>query len=158
MAKAKDRKSVGYYTIKDILKEAKARFKIKGSYDDVAIDQYIRRTISKIEQPTVFNDENRNQFKSLHDDKKKDYSKQPHYYTRNAVEVVLDKMYDYLYRKKADKSLFDKSVQKLIKDNVEEFKAQDKQLQQRIKRAGLSLEEYYTLQNDKHLELMSLFR
>ena len=71
MAKAKDRKSVGYYTIKDILKEAKARFKIKGSYDDVAIDQYIRRTISKIEQPTVFNDENRNQFKSLHDDKKR---------------------------------------------------------------------------------------
>ncbi len=159
MAKAKDRKSVGYYTIKDILKEAKARFKIKGSYDDVAIDQYIRRTISKIEQPTVFIDEKRIQFESLHDDKKKRYSKKPHYYTRNAVEVVLDKMYDYLYGKKADKSLFDKSVQKLIKDNVEEFKAQDKQLQQRIKRAGLSLEEYYTLQNDKAFgvnELVSL--
>ena len=156
MAKAKDRKSVGYYTIKDILKEAKARFKIKDSYDDGAIDQYIRRTIPEIEQPTIFIDEKPIQFESLHDDEKKKYSKKPHYYTRNAVEVVLDKMYDYLFNKKGDKTSIDKPVHELIKENVEEIKAQNEQFQKKLDEAGLSREDYNNILNNSDNELVTL--
>lgn len=149
MAKAEDRKSDGYYTIKDILKEAKRRFKIKDSYDDGGIEQYIRRTIPEVEQPTIFIEDEPIAFESLLDEDKKRYSKKPHYYTHNAVEIVLDKMYDYLYGKKGEEDSIDKPSHEIIKENVDQLEKQEELLQKRLSKVGLSRDDYHTLMLDR---------